>query len=285
MSETETNQSQCPSPDELSAYCDQQLDDPAIAAHVEGCANCKSIMKSYERINHKIQENLKQPTQRDMGILVRIKDESMREIKQSKPPLLGRGAYLKIFLSVVIIAGLFYMINYFRDYGTKPQLGQAEQPDLPKEDPNGDQGLPTTTEDDAELLKLASEHAEDFNDVQLLAFGTFEEQLRPIIGKKSIPDVKVRETIERTWKVRDPAGPALFLKTLLGPDYRESFEQLMVEAGDRAIAVLLLPKNKVAKLEGLLQQLNYKAVGEPTADSNDDALVRYELSFLRDDLL
>ena len=165
----------CPSPDELCAWFDGELVDDAIQKHVDTCPNCKSVIKSYKKIDSTIKENLERPTQRDLGLLVRIKDSSMQEINRSKVPLFGTAAKIKTFVFILAVVGLLGIIYVAKNRPAKT-TSAAPPPEVVEVDPL----IVHSGQIEKVVAELSKTHKPQLSNLKLLAVGTNPERLEPI---------------------------------------------------------------------------------------------------------
>jgi hypothetical protein len=227
--DTTNDTTDCPSAEDLCAWFDGQLSSAAIDAHVDSCAQCKSIVKSYQRIDRQIKENVERPTQRDMGILVRIKDGSMNEINRSSSwmtPMI----MVKILLSCGIIIALLGTIYFLPKKGSNGK-------DTP--DRQGKYVPPTVqsiSEDDKVLITLARENMATFETVEMVALGTNPEILDPFIEKT--PEKELRPDLICVWSTQEPSMPLRFFKNLFSSKYHKVFDEKILASSDYCTVIL-----------------------------------------------
>jgi hypothetical protein len=264
----------CPSAEDLCAWFDNQLSDAEIDNHVNSCPQCKSIIKSYKRIDRQIKENVERPTQRDMGILVRIKDGSMKEITG------GRGDswltpifMIKILLSCAVIAGLLATIFLLPKRGgngkdRKPHKGI----DIPPT-------VQIINKDDQAIMKLARDNAAAFETVDVLALGTNLEILDPI-SENAAPET-YRAGLICMWSAEDPSNALRFFKALLAPKYHKALDEKILESSDYCTIILKLSsKEQRAQLNGLLKAIGCQHQGDSSVKTGSEANPNVRYSFI-----
>ncbi len=264
---------ECPSAENLCAWFDGQLESATIDAHVDSCPQCKSIIKSYKRIDRQIKENVERPTQRDMGILVRIKDGSMKEISRSSPASwLTPMITVKILLSCVIIAGLLATIYFLprRGGGTrkKERKGIVVPPIV--------QSL---SKDDKMLLDLAVANASQFESVNVMALGTNPEILDPIIEK--MPEKELRPDLICMWETADPTNPLRFFKTLLASKFHKAFDDKILESSDYCTVILTLSDDAQREdLKKLLKMIGCTQISDSSVTEMPKTKQKVRFSFI-----
>lgn len=231
----------CPSAEDLCAWFDGELVDDTIQKHVDSCPGCKSVVKSYKRIDTTIKENLERPTQRDMGILVRIKDSSMKEINRTRVPLFGTAAKIKALafvLAIICLLGVIY-ITKNRPQTTTPTA-------LPPEAVQVDPLIVHSGQVDKQIIDMFNTHKSQLTGLQLFAVGTNPERLETVGATDE--DTQATAQITKTFSATEPSHPLKLLKPFLETAAREQLDEAIFETADYATVIVGVESEDQGKL-------------------------------------
>ncbi len=253
----QTEQTKCPTEEELSAWYDAQAEDPEMEAHVAVCPRCKELIGSYETIDLGVRHTIKKVG--SPADAKHITQTSIEKIRLDDEKTGKRRTTFRVVVVLAIAAAVLGLIAflYHRSQQSLQQRG------------SGAKGI------------AGDGVAVNLSQVKVLGVADTPDERNALIKLAGDGSVK------QEWSVSDPALALTDVKDLLAPETHATLDTIALTKADRCSLLLELSRDELQYFVDQLDRRGYRLLSADGPQpgtlhwSAGSETVRYHAEFVR----